>query len=381
MYPVRKVVYGPIAHKTNELVYVIRGKVLAILVDPKDTSKQEKVELIPGKILKLPGKVIHAFLSLEDNTIFDIIRTSTESKHEQYPLDLISAQIPAEEQPAVQASAPQVENVLKTPRIDYAIMGSNGMIGSSFVREIEKRGQTWVQIRSRLNMSEGIKNEIIAINPRISVIIAAGVGTRPNTKWCEDHRLETLDINVTCQLNVAKICQELGYHCTLIGTSGFYHYDENHTLDPSSPGFTEDDPANYGNVNFYYQMRVYLEKLLAETGLLKHTLNLRALFPFNHIITSASLIGKLLRFSKIKCIPTSMTVLNDLVPLALEMMEDGEVGNVNWNADGTFTNGDLLRMYQKIVDPEFKFNEEILSVEDSRASVNSAAKLEPTRLK
>jgi len=380
MYPVRKVVYGPTSHLDDELVYLIRGKVLAFLIDPKDHTKQEKIELVPGHILKVPAGVIHAFLSVEDNTIFDIVRTSTQPSHERFPLDIISGLIPDEEQPVVQASTPQIENVIKVPRFDYAIMGSNGMIGSSFVREIEKRGQTWCQIRSRLNMVEGIKNEIIAINPRISVIIAAGVGTRPNTKWCEDHRLETIDINVTSQLNVAKICKDLGYHCTLIGTSGFYHYNETHTLDPSSPGFTEDDPPNH-ECNFYYQMRVFLEKLLAETGLDSNTLNLRALFPFNHVITTASLIGKLLRFSVIRSIPTSMTVLDDLVPLALDMMEDHDVGNVNWNAEGTFSNGDLLRMYQKIVDPEFKFNEELLDVKKSKETGNSAAKVEPARLK
>jgi hypothetical protein len=189
--------------------------------------------------------------------------------------------------------------------------------------------------------------------------------------------METIDANVTSQLAIAGICKDLGLHLTLIGTCGFYHYDEAHPL--GGAGFVEEDVPNHG-CNFYYQMRVYLEKLLNETGLIGSLLNLRALFPFDHKVTSASLVGKLLRFAKINSIPSSMTVLTELVPLALDLMEEKEVGHVNWVCDGTACNGDVLRAYQKIVDPAITINEVTVSVEESKRTGNSAAYVVPARL-
>jgi hypothetical protein len=190
--------------------------------------------------------------------------------------------------------------------------------------------------------------------------------------------METIDANVTGQLAIAGICQTLGLHLTLIGTCGFYHYDDAHPLGGSA-GFTESDAPNH-ECNFYYKMRVYLERLLEETGAIGGLLNLRALFPFDHKVTSASLIGKLLRFARINCIPSSLTVLPDLVPLAVELMKAKEVGHVNWVCNGVASNGDVLKAYKAIVDPTITINEVEVSQADSKASENSAAYIIPERL-
>jgi 3,5-epimerase/4-reductase len=252
------------------------------------------------------------------------------------------------------------------------------MIGGAFVRQLEATGHSWVQLRSRLHQQSSIRNELELIRPTVSVLIAAGVGTRPNTRWCEDHRVETIDANVTGQLAIAKICADLGLHLTLIGTCGFYHYDAEHALG-SGVGFPEDAVPNH-ECNFYYAMRALLERLLNESGAIGGVLNLRALFPFDHKVTSASLVGKLLRFAKINCIPTSMTVLPDLVPLAVELMIAKEVGHVNWVCEGVASNGDVLRAYKEIVDESIAINEVEVSQETSRSTGNSAAYVVPAKL-
>ncbi|OHT02199.1 dTDP-D-glucose 4,6-dehydratase [Tritrichomonas foetus] len=379
IYPARKVVYGPVSHDGEEYMYLIRGKLFVALVDKEHPETKDILEVVPGMIVRIPSDCVHAFLSLEDDTIFDIVRTTGILHEEQYELNDAKFNIPwpASEQPLVQK--PKNDHQSEKPRPQYAVMGATGMIGSAFVREIEARGCSWYQIRSRLHQHEAIRNELMEVRPTVGVIIAAGVGTRPNTKWCEDHRLETFDANVTCQLAIAGICEKLGLHCTLIGTSGFYHYDENHPLSDLTKGFSEDDIPNH-ECNYYYQMRVYLEKLLNETGAIKNVLNLRALFPFDHKVTSSSLIGKLLRFNKINCIKTSMTVLNDLVPLALDMINDKEVGHVNWVCQGTYSNGDLLQAYKRVVDPSIEINEVEVTQQQSKEMGNSAAYVIPARL-
>lgn len=382
-YPPRHVVYGPVSHSGEEYMYLIRGKLFVILIDLQNPSTRDTLEFIPGMILRIPSNCIHAFLSLEDNTVFDIVRTIGIENEVHYAIDdpKLNINWPESEKPLVQSessSHPQKGLSVKE-RPAFAIMGSTGMIGSSFVREIERRGLTWYRIRSRLQQHEAIRNELMEIRPTVGVIIAAGVGTRPNTKWCEDHHLETLDANVTCQLAIAGICERLGIHLTLIGTAGFYHYDEQHQLGDEQHGYIESDKANH-ECNYYYQMRVYLEKLLNETGAIKNVLNLRALFPFDHKVTSSSLIGKLLKFQKINSIKTSMTVLDDLVPLALDMINDHETGHVNWVCRGTSSNGDLLRAYKKIVDDSIQINEVQLTQQQSKEMGNSAAYVIPQRM-
>jgi hypothetical protein len=83
-----------------------------------------------------------------------------------------------------------------------------------------------------------------------------------------------------------------------------YHSDDAHPLG-SGAGFAEDAAPNH-ECNFYYRMRALLERLLNATGLIGGVLNLRALFPFDHKVTSVSLVGKLLRFARINRIPTSI---------------------------------------------------------------------------
>lgn len=382
IYPARHVVYGPVSHTGEEYMYIIRGKLFVALLDHQNPQINDMLEVSPGGILRIPSGCIHAFLALEDDTVFDIVRTIGAENPRSYAIDDPTFNIPwpQSEQPLTQSTSfhlTQDSNLKERP--SYAIMGSTGMIGSAFVREIEKRGETWYPIKARLQQHEAIRNELMEIRPTKGVIIAAGVGTRPNTKWCEDHHLETLDANVTCQLAIAGICEKLGLHLTLIGTSGFYHYDENHKLGDNAHGFVETDAPN-NDFNYYYKMRTYLEHLLNQTGAIKHVLNLRALFPFDHKITSSSLIGKLLKFKSINCINTSMTVLDDLIPLALDMINDHETGHVNWVCKGTMSNGDLLRAYKNIVDSSIEINEVQLTQEQSKQMGNSAAYVVPARL-
>jgi hypothetical protein len=89
------------------------------------------------------------------------------------------------------SSAP--ERQIAPVRPEFAVMGANGMIGGAFVRALSAAGGTWVSLRSRLHQHSLIRNELSLLGPTVSVLIAAGVGTRSNTRWCEDHRVETIE--------------------------------------------------------------------------------------------------------------------------------------------------------------------------------------------
>lgn len=375
-------IHGPFAREGEEFVCVIQGRLWARLIDASDYSKRDVLGAESGTIIRIPSGVVREFLPVESDTVFLVIDTQRRALWSNDHHDMNDGCL-RDEWPLVAETGSKAFSVspwasLWQARAAFAIMGSNGLIGSAFVREIERQGFAWYRLRSRLQQHQGIRDELSMVHPTVSVIIAAGVGTRPNSQWCDDHKLETVDANVTCQLAVATICHELALHCTLIGTCGFWHYDKAHPLG-SNHGFTEDDPPNHRR-NFYCKMRVYLERLLEETGVITSVLNLRAIPPVDQTLTKASLIGKLLDFETVYSIETSMTVLPVLVPLALDMMRAREFGHVNWVCQGTATNGDVLRAYQASVDPSITINEICLASKESGSVGNSAAYIVPARL-
>jgi dTDP-4-dehydrorhamnose reductase len=51
-----------------------------------------------------------------------------------------------------------------------------------------------------------------------------------------------------------------------------------------------------------------------------------------------------------------MTVLNELLPVLIEMALKGQVGTVNLTNPGIITHNEILEMYKEIVDPTFSWS-------------------------
>lgn len=77
------------------------------------------------------------------------------------------------------------------------------------------------------------------------------------TDWCDTHPVETIDANITGQLNVATACNELGVHCALVGT-GFVYAGKEGKL------YTEEDAPDSGLPKAYIKLRIVLEQVLNE---------------------------------------------------------------------------------------------------------------------
>ena len=84
VYPGKNTLYGPCAHGGEELLYLIRGKLLVYLVDINDHSKREKLEVVPGMVIRIPANAIHAFYSLDESTIFNLARNEPEGEIKKF---------------------------------------------------------------------------------------------------------------------------------------------------------------------------------------------------------------------------------------------------------------------------------------------------------
>ena len=50
-----------------------------------------------------------------------------------------------------------------------------------------------------------------------------------------------------------------------------------------------------------------------------------------------------------------MTVLPELIPISIKMMQDSKTGTYNFTNPGTISHNEILEMYRDIVEPTFKW--------------------------
>ncbi|KAJ6238889.1 trifunctional udp-glucose 4 [Anaeramoeba flamelloides] len=231
----------------------------------------------------------------------------------------------------------------------FLVFGSTGYIGKRIVSVLEKEGATYYCAKSRLENRNDIIQELEEYQPT-NVINAAGVVGKPNVDWCEDHKQEVQFINVTCTLSLAHLCHTRGIHLTQLGTGCIYEYDGDHQP-RSGKCFTELDKPNFDG-SFYSKTKAIAEELLKTY--LDNTLVLRIRMP----ITSdpedkRSLVSKLINYEKVIDIPNSMTILQDMLPILVDMSKKKITGIFNFTNPGAFSHNQVLSLYKKYIDNDF----------------------------
>lgn len=235
----------------------------------------------------------------------------------------------------------------ESPKTFLVFGGKTGWIGQQLVSLLQRQNQIVFCAESRLENREEIEREINAIHPDF-ILNAAGVTGRPNVDWCEDHRQETLRSNIIGVLNLADIAYIHHIHLTNLGTGCIYQYDSTHPLG-SHIGFTEEEEPNFAG-SFYSKTKLMLDKLLTNYP---NVLNLRLRMPISSDLHPRSLIYKITRYKKVVNIPNSMTILDDLLPVCIEMALRNLTGNYNFTNPGVISHNEILALYKEYIDPSF----------------------------
>ncbi len=225
--------------------------------------------------------------------------------------------------------------------------GETGWLGQKIVHLLKEQNRAVFSASSRLERREEIEREIESLKPDF-IINAAGVTGRPNIDWCEEHQIETIRSNLLGALNLFDIAYQKGIHVTNLGTGCIYEYDENHPIH-SGIGFTESDPPNFDG-SFYSWTKTMLDPLVESYP---NVLNLRLRMPVSSDLHPRNFITKITRYKYVINIPNSMTVLDDLLPLTIEMALRGCTGNYNFTNPGTISHNEVLALYKEYVDPSF----------------------------
>ncbi len=96
-----------------------------------------------------------------------------------------------------------------------------------------------------------------------------------------------------------------------------------------------------------------VEELLKEFD---NVCTLRVRMPITgDLTTPRNFITKITRYEKVVNIPNSMTILDELLPISIEMAKRNLHGIWNFTNPGVVSHNEILEMYKKYVDPSFTY--------------------------
>lgn len=354
-----------------KIVVCLSGSVQDVIVDLRCDSNTylNKIELNLhsnfNNIVIIPPGCAHGFCTLEENTQIMYIQSGEYSiinDREFSPFDkLLNINWPINQEEAIVSNKDinnkslselinQIDNenwIFNIQRkCDIILMGTNGYIGGQFKKYFENNKKTYKVFicNERLENREYFQKLLDYCNPKI-VICCSGIAGKPNIDWCKNHIPETITTNVLEQIYVSEECRKRNIHCILILTGALYDSNKLNKL------YNEEDEPNCNN-HIYYELRKIEENILKIGGYIGeggNVLGLRVLYPVSGDMHERSLLSKLLKFENIYETETSITILDELIPLAIKMAEKRKVGIYNFTNPNGIKYSKLIELYKNII--------------------------------
>lgn len=251
---------------------------------------------------------------------------------------------------AAAAAPPTTPPKEKQPGLKFLIYGRTGWIGGLLGKLCDEQEIAYEFGKGRLEDRSQVEADIARVRPT-HVLNAAGVTGRPNVDWCETHRVETLRANVIGVLTLADVTRN--HNLTLINyaTGCIFEYDATHQ-ENSGVGFKEEDKPNFFG-SYYSKTKAMVEELLQEY---ENVAILRVRMPISSDLANPrNFVTKISRYQKVVNIPNSMTILDELLPISIEMAKRNLRGIWNFTNPGVVSHNDVLELYKQYIDLSFKW--------------------------
>jgi 3,5-epimerase/4-reductase len=238
-----------------------------------------------------------------------------------------------------------------------------GFLGWRFVREV--RGS----VMSMADIAEGEQVRRFLQEEKPDVVInCAGKTGRPNVDWCESNRKQTYRSNVSGALVLAEECAAANVFLIHMG-SGCVFYGPS----PQQGGWLEDDHAN--PVSFYSRTKYAADLILSR---LPDVCVVRIRMPIDDKPHPRNLVTKLVSYKQVVDVENSVTVVQDLVHVVLQLIDKRAEGVFHATNPGVLRHRELLRLYKEHVDPRHTC--EFIAAHELQAGPRSNAILASPRL-
>jgi len=232
------------------------------------------------------------------------------------------------------------------------LVGHKGWIGGMYIELFNKLNIEYCTSDFRGESME-IKSDILEKQPTHILCCMGrthGVlnGTQYNTiDYLQNNETlkENINDNLYVPLNLALFAKSNNIHFTYMGTGCIFSYDT--PLDTVYRIKEEDKPNFFGSN--YSIVKGFTDMLMKQTD----ALVLRIRMPITCKNNPRNFITKILKYKKICSLPNSMSVLDDLLPLSIEMMVNMEIGCFNFTNPGPINHNTILTMYRDMIDSSF----------------------------
>lgn len=243
--------------------------------------------------------------------------------------------------------------------MNILVYGHNGWIGKMFCDLLRKNNVQFISSKCRASDKESVRNELLEYKP--SHVVSFIGRTHGRT---DDGRVyttidyleqpgkiyENVRDNLYSPMVLSLLCTKLNIHFTYLGTGCIFKYDDMHLFGRDDTGFLENDKPNFFGSG-YSIVKGFTDELMHLCE--DNTLNLRIRMPITDKLEPRNFITKITSYEYICSIPNAMSVLDDLLPVMLDMLTKKITGTVNLTNPGLISHNDILDMYKNIIDPEF----------------------------
>ena len=242
----------------------------------------------------------------------------------------------------------------------FLLYGHKGWIGSKVLKELENQSIDIILGNSRVENVQDLEEEIIRVNPtHIISTIGRTHGTYNNKVYSTIDYLEqsgklvdNVQDNLFGPVVLALLSKKYNFHLSYLGTGCIFEFDQNHPFGEEINGFNEKSLPNFYGSS-YSIVKGFTDQLmhLFDTNVL----NIRIRMPITDEFNSRNFITKITNYAKICSVPNSMTVLDELIPIMIDMAMNNRTGTINMTNPGLITHNEILQMYKDIVDPSFEW--------------------------
>jgi nucleoside-diphosphate-sugar epimerase len=247
------------------------------------------------------------------------------------------------------------------------IYGAKGWIGGMMCNLLSCQNIEYVASSVRVSNKKEIEEELIYVKPtHVMSFIGRTHGIHEGKKYTTIDYLEqkgkivdNVRDNLFSPMVLALLCSKHNIHFTYLGTGCIFKYDDEHPYGNDSTGFTEESLPNFFGSS-YSVVKGYTDELMHFFD--DSVLNLRIRMPITDKLEPRNFITKITTYEYICSIPNAMTVLDELLPYALDMAKKGTTGTINLTNPGLVSHNEILDMYKEIVDPSFTWKN--FSLED-----------------
>ena len=233
------------------------------------------------------------------------------------------------------------------------LIGHKGWIGSMYIKEFNKQNIQWIASSFRAE-SKHIKNDILKTkSTHILCCIGRTHGVYEGIEYNtidylenKDTLYENINDNLFSPISLALFAKENNIHFTYFGTGCIFNSDSE-----DNKKFNENDKPNFKGSN-YSIVKGFTDTLMKCTD----ALNLRIRMPITHKNNPRNFITKIINYEKICSMKNSMSVLDNLIPISIQMMKNKEIGTWNFTNPGVISHNEILELYKNIVDKDFTWN-------------------------